>query len=378
MPTSEATDAQESGAEDKPDLGARLRHARETQGLGIDELATELRISAAALSALEDCRFEALGAPVFAKGYLKQYGARLGLDVRELIRAYELAAGESQFEMAPLRKIRLRDDRQIRSWLLAGLAFSLVIGFLAYWWLGRGNGLPDFPWIGTGSDSSTVAVPSVTPDVPARPAAGSAQPTASRASPAAEAGARARASAAAAAEADAAAIAPAAAEPPASPDLPAAAGGNAGGDGVSTSPIGSTAAGIPPPGPASDSAAVSGPTAAAVASTAAANATVTATGDAAASPVPATPGSGDFAGPALEVLFVEDSWAEIIDQDGNRLFYNLGRAGTRARFPADRNLNLLFGNARGVELSLDGEALVIPGARRAGQVVEFDLAALIE
>jgi cytoskeleton protein RodZ len=90
------------------------------------------------------------------------------------------------------------------------------------------------------------------------------------------------------------------------------------------------------------------------------------------------PAAEDYSGPELEIVFVADSWTEIIAESGERLFYNLGRAGTTATVPADRNMNLMFGNAAGVELRLDGEPYAIPAtARRRGNTAQWDLAARV-
>lgn len=119
----------------KPGIGARLSSARVAQGLAIEDVSAELRIAAEALTALEEERFEALGAPVFAKGYLKQYGALLGLDVAELVADYERTSGRTGIEIAPSKTIRLRDERQITVWVVTGMALALVIVFLLLWWL---------------------------------------------------------------------------------------------------------------------------------------------------------------------------------------------------------------------------------------------------
>ena len=65
-----------------------LRNARLAQDLTLEQLSTELRIEAKQLNALEENRFERIGVPVFIKGYLKQYGQRLGLDVSDLLALY--------------------------------------------------------------------------------------------------------------------------------------------------------------------------------------------------------------------------------------------------------------------------------------------------
>ena len=57
--------------------------------------------------------------PVFVKGYLKQYGTRLGLDVRDLLALYYKQTTLADVQIQPSRTIKLRDERQITSWILA-------------------------------------------------------------------------------------------------------------------------------------------------------------------------------------------------------------------------------------------------------------------
>ena len=66
-------------------VGQTLRNARTARALSIDQLATELRIEAPQLAALERNEFERIGPPVFVKGYLRQYGQRLGLSYNDLL-----------------------------------------------------------------------------------------------------------------------------------------------------------------------------------------------------------------------------------------------------------------------------------------------------
>ena len=60
-------------------IGELLRSARLAQGLTVEQIATELRIETPRLLALEENNFEQIGIPVFVKGYLRQYGQRLGV-----------------------------------------------------------------------------------------------------------------------------------------------------------------------------------------------------------------------------------------------------------------------------------------------------------
>jgi cytoskeleton protein RodZ len=114
-----------------------LRNARLAQDLTLEQLATELRIEARQLDALEQNRFEQIGVPVFIKGYLKQYGLRLGLDVPDLLALYYKQTTLGDIEIQPNRTIKLRDERQITSWILAAVVLlAVIVGLAAWWWNG--------------------------------------------------------------------------------------------------------------------------------------------------------------------------------------------------------------------------------------------------
>jgi cytoskeleton protein RodZ len=166
-------------------LGAMLRNARLAQDLTLEQLATELRIEAKQLSALEEDRFERIGVPVFVKGYLKQYGQRLGVDVRDLLALYYKQTTLADVQVQPSRSIKLRDERQITSWIVAAVVLLLVIVGLAVWWWRGGDfgALPltrSTPAPATTSTPAAVepaAQPAVRP-VEQQPAAASPQPPA--------------------------------------------------------------------------------------------------------------------------------------------------------------------------------------------------------
>ena len=144
-----------------------MRSARLAQDLTLEQLATELRIEAKQLAALEENRFERIGVPVFIKGYLKQYGLRLGLDVRDLLALYYKQTTLADVEIQPRRTIKLRDERQITSWILAAIvllrsrrARRLVVERRQ---LQRGVGQPSTP--------ATTTSPAADPPRPRPPAA---------------------------------------------------------------------------------------------------------------------------------------------------------------------------------------------------------------
>ena len=72
-------------------FGAWLRQQREMRGISIHEIATFSKISLRYLEALEASRFSVLPAPVFAKGFLRQYAGYVGLDPDEVVNYYIVA-----------------------------------------------------------------------------------------------------------------------------------------------------------------------------------------------------------------------------------------------------------------------------------------------
>ena len=59
--------------------GARLRQAREAAGLSVAEAAEQLRLRTALVDAMERGDLAALGAPIFARGYLGSSARRVDL-----------------------------------------------------------------------------------------------------------------------------------------------------------------------------------------------------------------------------------------------------------------------------------------------------------
>lgn len=118
-------------------VGETLRRARAARGLTIEQIATELRIEAPLLRALEDERFDAIGPPVFAKGYLKHYSQLLGLDHADLLGRYQLLAGNQEVAIQPSRTIKLHNERQVTLWVVAALALAAVAAVLYFWWGGE-------------------------------------------------------------------------------------------------------------------------------------------------------------------------------------------------------------------------------------------------
>ena len=129
-------------SDDELSIGERLKAAREAQALTLAQIAAELRIESKFLAALEEDRLDDFPAPVFAKGYLKQYGGLLGLDERDLLAQYYRQVDVRDAPVVQYKPIRLRDEDQIRYWIAAGVVLVLLIGGLVAWWLSRPENEP--------------------------------------------------------------------------------------------------------------------------------------------------------------------------------------------------------------------------------------------
>jgi len=114
--------------------GLQLRKAREARGLSIEEVADRLRLNEALVLAMEEDRFGLLGAPVFARGHLRNYALLVGASEQQVLDAFDvgdlpeptlLPAGE-----------RLPAPRARAPWI-AALAILAVAAAAAAWWLIR-------------------------------------------------------------------------------------------------------------------------------------------------------------------------------------------------------------------------------------------------
>ena len=307
MRPNDESEKRESRAGGGGELGQTLAAARAARGLTIEEIATELRVEPRLLHALEQCRFDDLGPPVFAKGYLKQYGNRLGLKYDDLLAEYYRLVEPKEVVLAPSRTIKLRDERQITVWIIAALALALLAVFLLVWWL-------DEP-------------PPARAPAPAVPDSGATAPA-----PVGDGGES--------LTADDAADESAAVAQGGEGEPIAASANESSGEGAEAAPA-------PGGADASAAAAPALPSPAAV------------------EPEPAGPTL------TIEFSFLEDCWLEATDASGARLFYGLGQAGALRRVTGQPPIDVFLGNANGVSLTVEGEPFVVPIRDRQRNLARF-------
>ena len=89
------------GSRSRDTPGEMLRAERERRGYSVQQAAEELHLDAWVIEAIEANRFEALGAPVYARGHLRKYAALLGLSPATVIERYE-ALSDTPVEPTPV------------------------------------------------------------------------------------------------------------------------------------------------------------------------------------------------------------------------------------------------------------------------------------
>lgn len=314
-------------------VGAQLRAAREALGLSVSDAAHAIRLNPRQVQSLEDEAWDALPGPTFVRGFLRNYARFLRIDPAPLL------AGLVRVEQPPLdvagedsTEETFEADPQRSGSLLLILGGALVVVALAVYFL-----LPAGTFEAPREVGAVSVPPAVTP---------SGQP------------------------ADSAPVSPAGATdalPPA-PDK-----GTAPESGPPT--LAAPTASAPVAAPVRSAPAVAPTTAAAAAKPAPAAATPASA--VAAAPVPAGPPIavvGDASlprvaveGPERLIVFTvnELSWVEVLDAGGNQILANNLDAGRRRSVRGVAPLQVIIGNAAGIAVSVDGQAVDISPHTRA-------------
>jgi cytoskeleton protein RodZ len=163
-------------------VGARLRQAREEQGLAIDDVALQLKFAPRQIEFLEQERFDRLPGPTIARGMVRNYARLLKLDPEPLIQRMAPQAEPPPDPGLIAERFRQQmpfSDSGRRSTLIyAGFSVALLVlvGVLAYEWQQQ-KATPQFvaparerPQPEPAQTASVVQAPTPAPE-PAPPAA---------------------------------------------------------------------------------------------------------------------------------------------------------------------------------------------------------------
>lgn len=310
--------------------GQRIREAREHAGLGVAELATQLRLARGTLEALERDDFQTLSQPVYVRGYYRKCAKALQIPEADLLGAYERLAVPKAPQIPSKLLLSGRDaGHGIGRWLKRLLWLVVLAGVVlaATTWLRDSEG-PHWLPVGGTAETAPTAQPlasnphaeAIAPPAAAPPVGPTSESTGAQAPPSTAHGTV--PSAANGLETAAHPVPPSSAAP--ADTFATAAPGR-------TPPVAAT----PSPAASSEAASVTG--APAVAATepvqAAAGATV----------------SGE-----VSVRVSKASWVQIKDVHGKALLTDLLHAGTEKTVQGAPPLAIFIGYAPGVSLSYNG------------------------
>lgn len=280
-------------------LGARLRLAREKLGLTTKDVAAKIHLGPRHIEAIEREDFNYIAAPVFVRGYLRNYARLLNLPADRIVQQYEGLAGVSP---PPLKGFPIGDagpageaDSAVR-WISYGIVFGSAI-LAVVWWMTEGT----FKFKEDGAVASLAAQATLQEPHPL--------------------------------ESQAAVI-----PPPATPPAPLAGTGLSPPPGIDTAPV--------------DSDSVS-PVAAAPAASLPNSTTLQQTS---AQQAEQAADSATANAHVLSLSLSADSWVEITDGKGKRLFYDLARRGSQQSFQdVAPPIHILLGNASAVTVDYNGK-----------------------
>ena len=112
--------------------GKLLSSERQAKDLSIKDVARELRIDSSIIKKLENNEFQLIEAPVFVKGYLRQYAGLLGLKIDMVIDSYEKNHPDQSY-----KPIVNEAEEQIRKYVLTPklifIATSVLVIILIGW-----------------------------------------------------------------------------------------------------------------------------------------------------------------------------------------------------------------------------------------------------
>jgi cytoskeleton protein RodZ len=368
--------------------GERLREAREAAQLSVAEVASRLRLEARAVHQLEEDNYDGLHGPTFVRGYLGGYARLLNLPERPIMEAYERRGHgppEIVADIAAKPQVRV-SDFPVRMITYMIVALSVVL--MVLWWHSHQPGFePMDDTIAEGDASTTVerAVPEPVGGVDSRDdtqVAGGATTTA--ATTGADSGDADAPSTVASAPGDKTGLSPPLDPGPAqATDLPDPQAD------VMPAPTATTRTSVPPPEAESPAPGGVGEGTEAMATTATADTTsseppagedsVAETTDSAAPSSTVDDGgtgdesstSGDAAEeqvavvtprpmplPGSDVLRIQlarESWVEIYDRGGGRLFYSLAAEGSEVMVQGAGPMEVLLGDVEGALVAYNEE-----------------------
>jgi cytoskeleton protein RodZ len=343
-------------------IGARLRAGREKLGLTVLQVAERIHTDPKIVDSIEAENFEALGAPVYARGHIRHYADLVGESANELVQIYSNLAKVGQPDLTRIVKAPAGpDSSKLVAPALVVVAVFAVAG--AIWWISAlSKKKPQMSETHVVTDEAPAAASAAAPadsSVAPQGASASGMPAGSppmggavSASPPVAPAATTRGGSATATRSPSAPKTTHTAPPTTVPTSSA-----------STAPATRAASSTPPIAatPATRTAAAAMP-----------RSTLTGTAPAAAAPeTPAAPRPKNQS--SMTLRYSADSWTEVYDASGARLFYDVGAANSVQTVVGTPPLRVVLGNASGVSVEYNGHSKPIAKLSRPDGSVQFSI-----
>jgi cytoskeleton protein RodZ len=117
-----------------PDV--RLRAARETQGISVDDVAHDLHLDREVIVALESADYGVLGAPVFIRGYLRSYARLMGLPEEDIVAGFVVDEPQpEEFRTLSAQSV-VKPGASLANFVLWVLLAIVILAGLAYLMIG--------------------------------------------------------------------------------------------------------------------------------------------------------------------------------------------------------------------------------------------------
>jgi len=329
--------------------GTRLQAARIAAGLTIDDVASKMRLSPAILASLEENDFDEITAPIFVKGYLRSYARIVNVDEGEIIAEYTAYAthGDPPITSTSNTSPEINSsDSRVK--LVTRLVVFVLIALLAVWWWNRYQQSSETVSL-DGSEPAADEITPMQPEVAQNPADDLSSeieslPPFSQPEPAEDA---------------VVAVINQQMQENDNRDIEARLG-----DTMNDQPVEMEA-------PADD-----GQEAMMTLQTELGTAVDRPEEELPAllaEPVAAEPVEVSDAGQGLVVSVVADTWADIRDADGNKLVYDLLRAGRSLEVEGKTPINVFLGNGYGASLSYQGNPVDLTGSIRPNNTARISI-----
>ncbi len=121
---------------DVPTVGERLKAARESQKMNLEDIAAQTRIPLRHLESIEAADWAALPAPTYTVGFAKSYAGAVGLDRAEIGDQLREEMGGQRFTTMTSEVFEPADPaRTMPKWLVLGAIAAVILIVLVMSWL---------------------------------------------------------------------------------------------------------------------------------------------------------------------------------------------------------------------------------------------------